>query len=39
MTKKYGNLIMCYVDDVIIATPKLEDHIERLNQVSGSSRG
>ena len=30
VTKKYGNLIMCYVDDVVIATPTLEDHIERL---------
>ena len=31
VTKKYGNLIMCYVDDVVIATPTLEDHIERLD--------
>ena len=28
VTKKYGNLIMCYVDDVVIATLILEDHIE-----------
>ena len=33
VTKKYGNLIMCYVDDVVIATPTLEDHIERLDEV------
>ena len=33
VTKKYGNLIMCYVDDVVIATPTLEDHIERLDDV------
>ena len=33
VTKKYGNLIMCYVDDVVIATPTLEDHIERLVEV------
>ena len=33
VTKKYGNLIMCYVDDVVKATPTLEDHIERLNEV------
>ena len=33
MTKKYGNLVMCYVDDVVIATPTLEDHIERLDEV------
>ena len=32
-TKKYGNLIMCYVDDTVIATPNLDDHIERLNEV------
>ena len=33
VTKKYGNLIMCYVDDVVIATPTLEDHIERLEEL------
>ena len=33
VTKKYGNLIMCYVDDVVIATPTLRDHIERLEEV------
>ena len=33
VTKKYGNLIMCSVDDVVIATPSLEDHIERLEEV------
>ena len=26
--KKYGNLVMCYVEDVVIATPTLEDHID-----------
>ena len=33
VTKKYGNLVMCYVDDVVIATPTMEDHIERLDAV------
>ena len=33
LTKKYGNLVMCYVDDVVIATPTLEDHIEKLDEV------
>ena len=33
VTKKYGNLVMCYVDNVVIATPTLEDHIERLDEV------
>ena len=33
VTKKYGNLVMCYVDEVVIATPTLEDHIERLDEV------
>ena len=35
MAKKYGNLVMCYVDDVVIATPTLEDHIDRLDEVFG----
>ena len=26
---------MCYVDDVVIATPTLEDHIDRLDEVFG----
>ena len=33
VTKKYGNLLLCYVDDVLIATPTLEDHIEGLDEV------
>ena len=33
VTKKNGNLAMCYVDDVVIATPTLEDHVERLDEV------
>ena len=33
VTKKYGNLVICYVDDVVIATPTLEDHIEQLDEV------
>ena len=28
VTKIYGNLVMCYVDDAVIATPTLEDHID-----------
>ena len=35
VTKKYGNLVMCYVDDVVIATPTLQDHIYRLDEVFG----
>ena len=33
ITKKYGNLVMCYVDDVVLATPTLTDHIDRLDEV------
>ena len=33
VTKKYGNLVMCYADYVVIATPTVEDHIERLDEV------
>ena len=33
VTKKHGNLVMCYVDDAVIATPIMEEHIERLDEV------
>ena len=33
VTKNYGKLVVCYVDDVVIATTALEDHIERLDEV------
>ena len=32
VTKKYDILIMCYANDVVIATPTLEDHIKRLDE-------
>ena len=32
VTKKYGNLVMCYV---VIATPTLENYIDRLGEVFG----
>ena len=35
VTKKYRNLAICYVDDVVIATPNLTDHIDRLDEVFG----
>ena len=35
VTKKYGNLVMCYVDDVVIATSTLEDHVDKLDEVFG----
>ena len=35
VTKKNGNLVMCYVDDVVIATPTLEDHLDRIDEVFG----
>ena len=38
VTKKYRNFVMCYVDDVVIATPTLEDHIDRLDEVFGCMR-
>ena len=33
VTKKYGNLVMCYLDNVTIATPILEDRFNRLDEV------
>ena len=38
VTKNYGNLVMCYVADVVIAMPTLEDHIERLDEVFASMK-
>ena len=35
VTKKYGNLVMCYEDDVVIATLTLADYIDRLDEVFG----
>ena len=33
ITKKYGKLKMCYVDYVVIGTPTLAHHIDRLDEV------
>ena len=33
ITKKYGNFVMRYVYDVVIATPTLAEHIGRLDEV------
>ena len=35
--KEVRELVMCYVDDVVIATPTLEDHIDRLDEVFESA--
>ena len=36
ITKNYGTLVMCYVDNGVIATSTLEDNIERLDEVFAS---
>ena len=33
MTKKYGKLVMCYVDDVVVVKPMLKDRIDRLDKL------
>ena len=33
LTSKYGNLVLCYVDDILIATSTIEQHLERLDEV------
>ena len=33
VTHSYGNLVMCYVDDVIIAAENVDLHLERLDEV------
>ena len=30
---KYGNLVLCYVDDILIATHTIEQHIDRMDEV------
>ena len=31
--QRYGNLVMCYIDDVVIATATAEDNVQRLREV------
>ncbi len=33
VAQSYGNLVMCYVDDVIIATVSVDYHIDRIREV------
>ena len=33
ISSKYGNLVLCYVDDILIATSTIEQHIERVDEV------
>ncbi len=33
VAQSYGNLVMCYVDDVIIATSTIDQHIDRISEV------
>ena len=35
---RYGSLVLCYIDDVIIATETLKDHLVRLREVFLASR-
>ena len=35
VAKKYGNLVMGYVDNMFLATLTLEDHIDLLDEVFG----
>jgi transposase InsO family protein len=33
ISSRYGNLVLCYIDDILIATRTPEEHLERLQQV------
>ncbi len=33
VAQSYGHLVMCYVDDVIIATGTIDEHIDRIDEV------
>ena len=39
VVQRYGNLVMCYIDDVVIATATAEDHVQRLREVLTCLRG
>ena len=39
MTQSYENLVMCYVDNVIIATENVDQHLERLDEVLSAIEG
>ena len=30
---KYGNLVLCYIDDILIATKTIDEHLDRLQEV------
>ena len=32
-TREYGNLMLCYVDDILVATSTVDQHLERLQIV------
>ncbi len=33
LKQEYGNVVLCYVDDVLIATTTIEQHLQRLDEV------
>ena len=33
MTMTYGNVVLCYVDDLLVATTTIEEHLKRLREV------
>ncbi|MCP4465004.1 MAG: hypothetical protein GY819_19605, partial [Planctomycetaceae bacterium] len=33
IAKRYGNLVLCYIDDILIATQTIGQHLERLREV------
>ena len=33
ISNKYGNLVLCYIDDILVATRTVQEHLERLREV------
>ena len=33
VSNRSGNLVLCYVDDILIATRTVEEHLQRLREV------
>ena len=38
-TREYGNLILCYVDEILVATSTVDQHLERLQIVFAKPLG
>ena len=33
LVQRYGSIVMCYIDDIVIATETAEEHLRRLREI------